>query len=87
MADAAKIADVSVTRLRWRCRRGMLELDVLLSRYLDCRYTLAPPVEQRAFESLLELQDPQILAFVMGWDVPADPELKHVVARLTTSDL
>ena len=76
----------STARLRWRCRRGMLELDVVLARYLEHRYPVAPLSEQQAFESLLELQDPQLLAFVMGWDVPHDPDLKHVVARLTRPD-
>jgi antitoxin CptB len=74
---------VSVARLRWRCRRGMRELDVLLERYLERRYPLAPAAEQRAFETLLELQDPQLFAYVTGREQPADPELADVVARLT----
>lgn len=69
--------------LRWRCRRGMRELDVLLERYLERRYPHASPEEQRAFESLLELQDPQLFALVMRREGPADPELAHVIARLT----
>jgi antitoxin CptB len=74
---------VSTARLRWRCRRGMRELDVLLERYLERRYPSAPASEQRAFESLLELQDPQLFAYVTGREQPADPELADVVARLT----
>ena len=75
-----------IARLRWRCRRGMLELDVLLMRYLERCYLPSPPEERRAFAALLELQDPQLLAFVMGWEVPQDPDMKHVVARLASSD-
>jgi antitoxin CptB len=84
MEPASLIHQDSVpsARLRWRCRRGMLELDVLLARYLEHRYPVAPPAEQRAFASLLELQDPQLFAFVMGWDVSVDPDLSHVIARL-----
>jgi antitoxin CptB len=74
---------VSLARLRWRCRRGMRELDVLLERYLERRYAQAPVAEQRAFESLLELQDPQLFAYVMRRESPADPELVDVIARLT----
>jgi antitoxin CptB len=74
---------VSLARLRWRCRRGMRELDVVLERYLDRRYMQAPASEQRAFEALLELQDPQLFAYVMGRERPSDPELAHVIARLT----
>lgn len=74
---------MSLARLRWRCRRGMRELDVLLERYLERRYSHAPDAEQRAFEALLELQDPQLFAYVMLRERPADPELAHVIARLT----
>jgi antitoxin CptB len=71
-----------IGRLRWRCRRGMRELDVVLQRYLERCYPGAAPAEQRAFERLLELQDPQLLAYLMRQDVP-DPELANVIARFT----
>jgi antitoxin CptB len=70
-------------RLYWHCRRGMRELDVVLQRYLDQRYSVAPADEQRAFEALLDLQDPQLFAYLTGRDTPTDTELLNVVARLT----
>lgn len=70
-------------RLRWSCRRGMRELDVVLQRYLEARYAIAPIAEQSAFEALLELQDPQLFAYLMRRETPTDPELLNVVARLT----
>jgi antitoxin CptB len=70
-------------RLRWRCRRGMRELDVLLLRYLDNEYPQAEPAQRRGFERLLELQDPVIMALLTGRE-SADPEIQHVVARLTS---
>ena len=73
----------SVARLRWRCRRGMRELDVLLERYLQERYPSAPTPEQQAFEALLDLPDPQLFAYLMGREVPTDPDWVHVIARLT----
>jgi antitoxin CptB len=70
-------------RLRWRCRRGMKELDVLLSRYVDERFAAAPPAEQQAFERLLEAQDPLIHAYFLGRiAVPAD--LQSLIERITT---
>jgi antitoxin CptB len=73
-------------RLRWRCRRGMRELDVLLERYLQQRYPSAPAAEQQAFEALLDLPDPQLFAFVTRREVPADPEWVQVIAILTDTD-
>jgi antitoxin CptB len=73
--------------LRWRCRRGMRELDVLLERYLRERYPCAPAAEQQAFEALLDLPDPELLAFVMRRQTPLDPHWAHVIAKLTHSDV
>ncbi len=71
-----------LAQLRWRCRRGMRELDVVLERYLQQRYATAPLAEQRAFETLLELPDPQLLGFLVGREIPADPEWVNVVSQL-----
>lgn len=47
----------SARKLAWACRRGMLELDILLQRYLDQKYELADVQEQADFKKLLECQD------------------------------
>jgi len=73
-------------QLRWRCRRGMRELDVLLERYLQERYPSAPAAEQQAFAALLEVSDPQLFAYVMQREVPADPDWAHVIAKLRSLD-
>ena len=75
--------NATLSRLRWRCRRGMRELDVVLQRYLENDYSAAPAAEQRAFEALLDEQDPQLLAFLMGRERPADLDQAHVVNKLT----
>jgi antitoxin CptB len=69
-------------QLKWRCRRGMRELDVLLERYLQERYPSAPAGEQQAFAALLEAPDPQLFAYVVQREVPVDPEWVHVIAKL-----
>lgn len=72
-----------LARLRWRCRRGMRELDVVLQRYLEQHYVHAPAREQQAFEALLEQQDPQLMGFLMGREQPSDPDQARVIARLS----
>jgi len=66
-------------RLKWKCRRGMKELDLLLERYLAERYPGAGPEEQDAFRALLEMQDPELYAFVTGRQRPATEELCRVI--------
>lgn len=60
-------------RLRWRCRRGTRELDQLVGWWLDERHAASSAAEQRAFDSLLDEQDPDLWDWVMGRSRPADP--------------
>lgn len=69
-------------RLRWLCRRGMKELDVLLAGFLDAHYDDAPPAIQQAFHDLLERQDPDVYALLTGRIIADDPTLADVVARI-----
>jgi len=69
-------------RLRWRCRRGMKELDLLLTRYLDERYGAASVQEQEAFRGLLETQDPVIYAYCLGSERPPE-HLADLIVRIT----
>lgn len=69
-------------RLRWRCRRGMRELDVLLCRYLDLHYASAPADEQAAFRHLLETPDPELFALFMGRAQPQDEAQQSLVSRI-----
>jgi antitoxin CptB len=70
-------------QLRWRCRRGMKELDVLLTRYLEESFASAPEAERRAFEALLEIQDPLLYAYCLG-QAPVPQPLSALIERITT---
>ncbi|MEA3108391.1 MAG: antitoxin CptB [Gammaproteobacteria bacterium] len=69
-------------KLRWRCRRGMRELDVLLTRYVDEEYRTAAPEQQEAFRRLLEMQDPVMYAYFLGRERPPDAVLASLIARI-----
>ena len=71
-------------RLRWRCRRGMKELDILLTRYVDERYRAASAEEQQAFQSLLETQDPVIYAYCLGQERPPE-HLAALIERIAAN--
>ncbi len=71
-----------IPRLRWRCRRGMKELDLLLNAYLDRCYPNAPGREREVFEQLLELQDPQLFAYLIGRETPTDSGVANVVSKI-----
>ncbi|MGZ4960597.1 MAG: FAD assembly factor SdhE [Methylomonas sp.] len=55
-----------LNKLRWRCRRGTLELDRMLTRYLENRYLAADETERQAFQMLLALEDSELIGYLMG---------------------
>jgi antitoxin CptB len=63
-----------LNRLRWRCQRGMLELDHMLGGFLDSAYAGATPELRQAFEALLAMADADILDLVTGRVPPAGPD-------------
>lgn len=69
-------------QLRWRCRRGMKELDRLLSAFLERDFPSASAVEQSGFRELLELQDPVLYDYCLGRERPAAPHLAALIDRI-----
>ena len=63
-------------KLKWKCRRGLLELDLVLARYLE-RHP-----EDAELNPLLELPDNDLWDIVIGRSQDYAPHLKDVVARL-----
>ncbi|MES9861422.1 MAG: succinate dehydrogenase assembly factor 2 [Candidatus Thiodiazotropha sp. LLP2] len=77
----------NIDRLRWQCRRGMLELDVLLEAFLEQHYSELSPRMQRHFIQLLEFPDPVIHAWCIGDERPDDDEFAELVASIRTTSV
>jgi antitoxin CptB len=69
-------------KLAWRCRRGMKELDLVLTGYLREHWPAAGADERQHFESILELPDPELAAYLMGRETPVDPALQPLLEIL-----
>ena len=69
-------------RLKWRCRRGLLELDLILQGFLERRLGRLDATEKVIFGELLEYPDPQLLDWALGRSEPADPRYRDVVRQL-----
>ncbi|MFD0738331.1 succinate dehydrogenase assembly factor 2 [Lysobacter koreensis] len=74
--------ELEFKRLRWRCRRGMRELDQLLGRYLDRRWRQAAQGERGVFLRLLETEDDKLWHWFMGYETPADGEIAQLVEHI-----
>jgi antitoxin CptB len=55
----------NIPRLQWACRRGMLELDVLLGNFLNEAYPQLSVRQKKQFVALLECADPEIYAWLI----------------------
>jgi antitoxin CptB len=56
----------NLERVRWRSRRGLLELDIVLGRFIDAHYTLLDEKEKQAFEALLDMPDNPLWDMIAG---------------------
>lgn len=68
--------------VRWRCRRGMKELDVLLERFLERGYANLDERERDMFARLLDQKDPDLLAWLTGQEQPVNPALAALIERM-----
>ena len=71
-----------IKRLRWRCRRGMRELDQLMLRYLDQRWPTAAEAERSVFLQLLDCEDDKLWRWFMGRERPEDASLEALVCLI-----
>ena len=71
--------NLELNRLRWRCRRGMLELDLLLGPFFEAAYLSLDEQVQLSFRRLLEQEDPELLEWFSQKSRSADPELAALV--------
>lgn len=71
--------EAELKRLRWRCRRGMRELDQLMLRYLDGRWPAASEAERAQFLRLLDTEDDKLWRWFMGRERPEDTGLASIV--------
>ena len=68
--------------LRWRCRRGMKELDVLLERFAERLLPGASEAECRVYDELLALPDPLLALYLLGGEPPAETHLAQATSRI-----
>lgn len=76
------LMEARLARLRWRCRRGMRELDSLLLRFVDGAGTTLGETELMTFEAILELPDPVLHSYLLGRSAPTDAATVDLIERI-----
>ncbi|UCX06716.1 FAD assembly factor SdhE [Shewanella glacialimarina] len=73
---------MNIARVRWACRRGMLELDVLLQPFIEAQYQDMSDEDKQTFIRLLECEDPELFAWFMGHEQCPDTLLAAMVVKV-----
>jgi antitoxin CptB len=73
------------TNYRWQCRRGMLELDLLLNNFVDKKVNSLSEQEKQSFELLLSYPDQTLLDLLLGNSVSSDPVISIIVQQIQST--
>jgi antitoxin CptB len=76
--------DVELKALRWRCRRGMRELDQLLVRWLERCWPASPEARRDVFRRLLTVEDDKLWRAFVGQEPLDDAELQELVESIAS---
>jgi antitoxin CptB len=80
------LSDVeTLNRLRWKCRRGMLELDLLLLGFVENGLDTLDQDEPPVFERLLEMSDQVLQGWLLGDVVPTEKQMVSVIRKIRTA--
>lgn len=78
--------DRSKARLAWHCRRGMLELDLILQRFLTKGVDKLNEQQLKSFDLLLSSTDPELFSWLMGHTDPQDKELYEIAVLIRNNN-
>lgn len=70
------------TNYRWQCRRGMLELDLLLNNFVDKKVESLTLQQKKSFELLLSYPDQTLLDLLLGNSVSSDAAIANLVQKI-----
>ncbi|KTD51680.1 Antitoxin CptB [Legionella quinlivanii] len=73
------IDPIRKARIEWRCRRGMLELDLLFQSFLEYSFAEMKSEQFDTLERLLSCDDPDLYNWLMTEESPEDKELSELV--------
>lgn len=70
------------SKLTWRCRRGIREMDIVLQDFLNQSYDSLSETDKNTFSTLLDETDLDILNWLMGKEEPTSERLKHIITLI-----
>ena len=74
-----------LSRVRWRCRRGLLELDIVLGRFVDTNYTRLSEKERQIFEEFLDMPDNPLWDMIAGRQEAVSDEQAALLEKINAA--
>jgi len=71
-----------LARIKWTCRRGMKELDIMIMPFFEHVFPTLSEEEQQDFVNLLKVDDPDLFRFCMRQKIPEDVKLAQIVKKI-----
>lgn len=81
------ISDEAYNRIYWHSRRGMLELDLILTPFVENHLRQLSAADQQRFVNLLEEEDTDLFRWFLRAETPADAQLASIVAKILDATL
>ncbi|HHJ36701.1 MAG TPA: succinate dehydrogenase assembly factor 2 [Gammaproteobacteria bacterium] len=78
---------INPEKFRWQCRRGMLELDLLLNNFVDKEVATLTQQQKQSFEQLLSYPDQTLLDLLLGNAVSSDPSVAALIQKIRSVSL
>jgi len=72
-------------RLRWRCRRGLLELDIVLGRFVDRDYAGLDAEQRVVFDVLLDMPDTVLWDMITGRQSVEQSDQQRLLEKIKTA--
>ncbi|HWP18301.1 MAG TPA: succinate dehydrogenase assembly factor 2 [Burkholderiaceae bacterium] len=86
--DSAQLDERALSKLRWRCRRGLLENDLFIERFFNRQQGVLTVRQAAGLEALMELPDNDLLDLLLARTEPQGdldrPEVREVLALMRT---
>lgn len=82
MTDQSSMQEEHIRRLRWQCRRGIKEVEVLLIPFFEDKYPGLSDEDKQLFEKLLDQHDVEMFEWFTHRSKPEAPDLAHIVSMV-----
>jgi len=76
---------VTDVNYHWQCRRGMLELDLLLNNFVNKAVETLTPQQKACFELLLSYPDQTLLDLLLGNSMASDPSISIIIEKIRST--